>query len=101
MDFLESFVKYDLSAIHSNQNILANSLSFSASTCKMPHPNQKYTMEVKQILTIPENVRYWQVFGNDKQIDFFSQSKNEFEEDIIDLECDLEDKIVVHSDLEK
>ena len=39
LDFLESFVEYELFAIPRNQNILANSLAFSASTCKMPYPN--------------------------------------------------------------
>ena len=100
LDFIEGFVEYDLSTIPRNQNILANSLSFSASTCQMPHPSWQYIVEVKHQLTLPHNVRYWQVFGNDKQIENFRQSKDEFEEDSIDVECDLEDKIVVHSDLE-
>jgi len=36
--------------------------------------------------TVPENIRYWQVFGNDDQIKEFLQSKNDFECTNIDFE---------------
>ena len=41
------------------------------------------------------------MFGNDKQIENFMQSKDEYEEDSIDLDCELEDQIVVHSNVGK
>jgi hypothetical protein len=40
--------------------------------------------------TVPDNIRYWQVFGNDEQIDDFLQSKNEFECANIDVDSDNE-----------
>ena len=43
-------------------------------------------MEVKCKPTIPDNIRYWQVFGNDDQIEYFLQCKNDFECTNIDLE---------------
>ena len=43
-------------------------------------------MEVKCKLNVPDNIRYWQVFGNDDQIEDFLQCKNDFECTNIDLE---------------
>jgi hypothetical protein len=40
--------------------------------------------------TILDNIRYWQVFGNDDQIEDFLQCKNDFECTNIDLENDDE-----------
>jgi hypothetical protein len=48
--------------------------------------------------TVPDNIRYWQVFGNDEQIEDFLQSKNDFECTNIDLDND--DDSVDKSDLE-
>lgn len=45
-------------------------------------------------------MNYWQVFGNDKQIDRFLQFKDEFEDDSIDLESELENQMVIHFDVE-
>jgi hypothetical protein len=38
--------------------------------------------------TVPDNIRYWQVFGNDDQIEDFLQCKNDFECTNIDVEND-------------
>jgi hypothetical protein len=73
------------------QNILADGLATSTTTCKIPFcPTCKYTVEVKCRPTIPNNIRYWQVFGNDDQIEDFIQCKNDFECTNIDLENDDE-----------
>lgn len=69
---------------------MANGLAFSASTCKMPHPNKQYTVEVKHCPTLPENMRHWQVYGSDKEIESLFQSKDEYEEYTIYLECEVE-----------
>ena len=63
----------------------------SKSTCKIPfHPNCQYTAEVNNRTTVPDNIRYWQVFGNDEQFENFLQSKNEFECANIDVDFDDE-----------
>lgn len=59
LDFLESFVKYDLSAFPRNKNILGNSLAFSASSYKIPYPNWQYIVEMKHRLVVLDNTRYW------------------------------------------
>jgi hypothetical protein len=48
--------------------------------------------------TVLNNIRYWQVFGNDDQIEDFLQCKNDFECTNIDLEN--EDQNVNNSDFE-
>jgi hypothetical protein len=73
------------------QNILADRLATSSASYKIPfrqtHP---YTVEVKCRPTVPDNIRYWQVFGNDDQIEDFLQCKNNFECTNIDLENENE-----------
>jgi hypothetical protein len=62
-------------------------LATSAATCKIPfHSTRPYTVEVKCRPTVPDNIRYWQVFGNDDQIEDFLQCKNDFECTNIDFE---------------
>lgn len=46
-------------------------------------------------------MKYWQVFGSDKQIESFLQSKDEFQDDSIDLEYELENQKVIHYNLER
>lgn len=64
----------------------------------MPYPNQEYVLEVKHRPAVPDNMRYWQVFRNDKQIESFLQSKDEFQDDNIDLESEVDRQIVEHFD---
>jgi hypothetical protein len=81
------------------QNILADGLAASTTTCKIPfHSNRPYMVEVKCRPTVPDNIRYWKVFGNDDQIEDFLQCKNDFECTNIDLEN--EDENVKRSDFE-
>jgi ribonuclease HI len=92
LDSLQCFTEIDLQVMPRGQNILADSLATSATTCKIPFcPTHKYTVEVKCRPTIPDNIRYWQVFGNDDQIEDFLQCKNDFECTNIDLENDDDD----------
>jgi ribonuclease HI len=91
LDALQCFTEIDLQVMPRGQNILADGLATSTTTCKIPfHPTRKYTVEVKCRPTIPDNIRYWQVFGNDDQIEDFLQCKNDFECTNIDLENDDE-----------
>jgi ribonuclease HI len=91
LDSLQCFTEIDLQVMPRGQNILADGLATSTTTCKIPfHPTRKYTVEVKCRPTIPDNIRYWQVFGNDDQIEDFLQCKNDFECTNIDLENDDE-----------
>jgi ribonuclease HI len=89
---LQCFTEIDLQVMPRGQKILADRLATSTTTCKIPfRPTRKYIVEVKCKPTIPDNIRYWQVFGNDNQIENFLQCKNEFECTNIDLEYDDDD----------
>jgi hypothetical protein len=89
LDFLQCFIEIDLQVIPRGQNILAYGLATSTATCKIPyHPNHQFTVEVKCRPIVPNNIRYWQVFGNDEQIEDFLQSKNDFECTNIDVDSD-------------
>jgi ribonuclease HI len=91
LDALQFFTEIDLQVMPRGQNILADGLATSTTTCKIPfRPTRKYTVEVKCRPTIPDNIRYWQVFGNDEKIEDFLQCKNDFECTNIDLENDDE-----------
>jgi ribonuclease HI len=99
LDALRCFTEVDLQAIPRGQNILADGLAMSAATCKIPFRSTRpYTIEVKCRPTIPDNIKYWQVFGNDDQIEDFLQCKNYFECTNIDLEN--KDENVNRSDFE-
>ena len=54
-------------------------------------PDRKYKVEVKYRPVVPDNIKYWQVFEDDKQIESFLKMENEFENLNIDEEyCDEE-----------
>jgi ribonuclease HI len=92
LDAIQCFIEIDLQVMPRGQNILADGLATSAATCKIPfYPTHQYTIEVKSRLTIPDNIKYWQVFGNDDQIEDFLQCKNDFECTNIDSENDDDD----------
>jgi ribonuclease HI len=91
LDALRCFTEFDLQVMLRGQNILADGLATSAATCKIHFRSTRpYTVEVKCRPTIPDNIRYWQVFGNDDQIKDFLQCKNDFECTNIDLENETE-----------
>jgi hypothetical protein len=99
LDAFRCFTEVDLQVMPRGQNILPDGLATSAATCKIPFPlTRPYTVEVKCRPTVPDNIRYWQVFGNDDQIEDFLQCKNDFKCTNIDLEN--EDENVNRSDFE-
>jgi hypothetical protein len=91
LDSLKCFTEVDLKVMSRGQNILVDGLAMLAATCKIPFCSTRpYTMEVKCRPTVPDNIKYWQVFGNDDQIEYFLQCKNDFRCTNIDLENDDE-----------
>jgi hypothetical protein len=63
-------------------------LSTSSSFFKIPiFPNKKYEIKVKHRLVVPNNIKYWQVFEDDKQVELFLQMSDEFANMNIDDEC--------------
>lgn len=69
-------------------------MATSSSTFKLPYlPSHQYTVEVKNWPTILDNIRYWRVFDNYEQIQFFLQSKDEFKCANIDIDCDIDKNV--------
>jgi hypothetical protein len=65
----------------------AHSLAMFASTCKLPfEPNHQFTAEIRHRPAIPDNVKNWQVFDNDKQINNFLTLEEEFSSTNIDVD---------------
>ena len=92
LDLPQGFKEYHISIIPREQNDIADSLAISVSVFKIPiYPNKKYEMKVKHMPTILDNVGYWQVFDDDKQINRFMQMSDEFENVQIDEENMLEE----------
>jgi ribonuclease HI len=87
LDLLKEFSEYDLSAIPREKNQITDALATSASVYKIPiFPNKKYEIEVKHRPTVPDNIKYWQVFEDDKQVERFLQMSDEFDNINIDDE---------------
>jgi hypothetical protein len=97
LDLLEEFLEYSLSVILRGQNHIVDALATSASVFKIPiFPNRGYETEIKHRPIIPDNIKYWQVFEDDKQIESFLKMEDGFENLNIDEEyCDEEVDIVV------
>ena len=91
LDALQFFTDIDLQVMPRGQNMLADGLAMPAATCKILFcPTRKYTVEVKSRPTVPNSIRYWQLYGNDDQIEDSLQCKNDFECTNIDLKNDDE-----------
>jgi ribonuclease HI len=94
LDLLENFTEYNLSVIPRGQNLIVDALATSASVFKIPiFPNRKYEIEVKHRPTVPDNIKYWHIFEDDKQVVRFLQMTDEFVNSNIDDEncCDQEE----------
>jgi hypothetical protein len=69
------------------KNQIAYALATSASVFKFPiFPNKKYEIEVKHRPTILDNIKYWKLFEDDKQVERFLQMSDEFSNVNIDDE---------------
>jgi len=98
---LNTFLKTQLNKISRNHNLHAHILATFASTCKLPfEPNHHFTAEINHRPAVPGNVKNWQVFENDTQINSFLTLKEEFSSTNIDTrticETDQIDKIEKH-----
>jgi len=89
-EILNTFSESQLAKISRSHNLHAHSLATFLSTCKLPFkPNHHFTAEIKRRHVVPNNVKDWQVFENDAQINNFLILQEEFsclniDEDAID-----------------
>ena len=72
VEILNTFLETKLAVIPKKHNMQAHSLAMFTSTCKLPfQPNHQYTAEVRHKPAIPDNLKNWQLFYDDKQINNF------------------------------
>ena len=91
LDLLEGFKEYELLVIPRNQNIIVDALVVSTSVFKITiYTNRKYEIKVKYRPSIPDNVKYWQVFEHDSHINRFMTLTDEFENLAIDQDKEEE-----------
>ena len=87
LELLQDVLEYQLVVVPREQNAIADALAVSTSLFKIPiHPNKKHEIEVKHRLAVPDNLKYWQVFEDDKQVERFLTTSGEFENCFIDDE---------------
>jgi hypothetical protein len=76
-------------------------LATSTSVFKIPiFPNKRYEIEVRHRLAVPDNIKHWHVFNDDKQVEKFLLMSDEFANTNIDEECcgDEDKSMDAHSD---
>lgn len=101
LDILKKILEYTLSLIPRTQNLIADSLSTTASMVKIPfHSNHKYSIHVKHHLVVPYNMRFWQVFVHDRKINSFLQMEGEFQNYHIDDVYNFDDSHIHLADTE-
>jgi len=87
VEILNTFLETKLVVIPRKHNMQAHSLAMFASTCKLPfQPNYQYTAKFRHIPVIPNNLKNCQIFVDDKQINNFLVSEEEFVNSNIDTD---------------
>jgi len=78
-----------LIAVPQSQNIIADSLAIAARNLKIPmNFSNKFEIHVKHRPIVPDNLRYWQVFWDENEINSFFQNEGKFKNAFIDDVCD-------------
>ena len=79
------FFAFNLSYISRETNQLVDSLAMAASNFKVPLESKvSYEIHIKNRPFIPDNIKHWQVFEDDQQVQKFMECFDEFSESQID-----------------
>ena len=92
-DIIEKcFIAFNITFIHRDLNQLANSLATLASTFKAPREvKASYEIQVKYKPSVPNNIKHWKVFQDDREVKRFLECVEEFAAIQIDNEEDITD----------
>lgn len=92
------FTAFNLNHVDREINKLADSLAISASSFKVPLGTKtSYDIQIKHRPYIPDNIKHWQVFEDDREIKKFLECIEYFPEEIIDEEQEIDNKKVMQS----
>jgi len=101
LDILRMFLEYNLTAVPRTQNIIADSLATVARNLKIPlNSINKFEIHGKHRLVVPDNIRYWQVFWDDNEINAFSQNEGKIKNDSISDDCDTDEQEIEVNQME-
>ena len=88
------FEAFNIQFIPRDGNRLADSLAVVVSTFKPPiNPRLIYEVEMRRRPSVPNNVKYWQVFEDDQQIKEFFAMVEQFQGTEIDQDEDEKAKV--------
>jgi len=91
IEILYTFLETKVAIIPRKHNMQDHSLAMFANTCKLPfQPNRQYTAEVRHRPAVPDNLKKWQLFANDQQINNFLTLEEEFVNSNIDTKITLD-----------
>jgi ribonuclease HI len=92
-DYVDNFfLAFNITFVHRNLNQQADSLALAASNFKTPmFPNLKFEIEVRHRPSIPDNIKNWQVFKDDQEIQRFLKTIEEFSNISIDQDNENDD----------
>ena len=89
-DLIKCLEECNFNLIPRVQNCVVDSLATSAAAFKVPmHPVGKYEIKVRHGPSVPNNVKIWKVFEDDKKIQKSLTLTKEFDGLIIDEENEL------------
>jgi ribonuclease HI len=93
-DYVDNlFSAFNITFVHRNLNQHADSLALAASNFKTPmFPNLKFEVEVRNRPSILDNIKHWQVFKDDEEIQRFLKTIEEFS----NISIDQDEKMVKH-----
>jgi ribonuclease HI len=85
-DYVDNFfLAFNITFVHKNLNQQADSLALAASNFKTPmFLNMKFEVKVRHKPSIPNNIKHWQVFKDDEEIQRFLKTIEEFSNISID-----------------
>ena len=93
-DLIECFEECSFNLIPRLKNCIVDSLATFIVVFKVPiHPSGKYEVEVRHKAFVPDNVKSWQVFEDDKKIQNFLTLTGEFDGLTIDEENELLEEV--------
>jgi hypothetical protein len=97
-DYLDNFfLAFNITFVHINLNQQVDSLALATSNFKTPmFPNLKFEVEVRHRPSIQDNIKHWQVFKDDEEIQRFLKNIEEFSNISIDQD-DKDGEVEVHA----
>ena len=90
-DLIECFEECSFNLIPRVHNCVDDPMATLVEAFKVPmHPIRKYDIELRHRPFVPDNVKNWKVFKDDKQIHSFLTLTGEFKRLVVDEENELQ-----------